>query len=154
MCWGLSIQSHLSLFCCDAGQPGPSDIAVPVLLGAAGLATPGLAGQLSEAYEVACSRQAGPGAGQLLQASGATSFDPASGGLELRGLAAQPAPVLSFRPILAKSVSPQPLARALQDSLRLGAAPGGFQVCLEGSLFMHTLLLHSIPICVLKSLRA
>ena len=50
----------------------------------------------------------------------------------LHGIAALPAAVVSFRPILAKSVSPQPLARALQDTLRPGAAPGPFQVGEEG----------------------
>lgn len=61
-----------------------------------------------------------------MQARG-TASSAAGSGLALAGLAALPAAMVTFRPILAKSVSAQPLARALLDSLR-GGGPAHFQV--------------------------
>lgn len=112
-----------------AGQPGTSDVTVPVILGSDAKNSPAAqtdASCLSAAYEVSCSRQQGAGAGQLFQACG-TASSAAGSGLALAGLAALPAAMVTFRPILAKSVSAQPLARALLDSLR-GIGPAHFQV--------------------------
>lgn len=118
-----------------AGAPGAADVAVPVVVassssGGSGTSPSKLqfpASQLSAAYEVACNKQQGAGLAQLLQASCTSSCAP-DGSVALHGLLAVPAPVLTFKPILAKSVSLQSLAKALQGTLRPGAAPAPFQV--------------------------
>ena len=103
-----------------------ADIGVNVTLGA--FAEPGAeAGQLVSAYEVACSKQQAAGLGQLIQVCSKCS-KAADGKLSLAGVAALPAAVVTYKPILSKTVASLALARELQDSLR-GGSTRLFEVC-------------------------
>ncbi|GAB4818594.1 hypothetical protein N2152v2_005640 [Parachlorella kessleri] len=105
-------------------QVTEADVGVHVTFGT--FAEPGVpAGQLVSAYEVACSKQQAAGLGQLIQATSKCS-KAADGRLSLAGVAALPAAVVTYKPILAKTVAPLPLSRELQDSLRSGST-GHFQ---------------------------
>jgi len=99
------------------------------------------AAQLVSAYDVACSKQQTAGLGQLIQITSRCSKS-ADGRLSLAGVAALPAAVVTYKPILAKTLAPLPLARELQDSLR-GGSTKPFEVCCPW------LKAHGIELCCL-----
>ncbi len=84
------------------------------------------ASQLGSALEVAASRALAPAGLPHLLAARLSCEPDGLGGLVLHGVAAIPAPILDFKPLLSKRVVPCPLAQQLQNAL-LGssaAAPG------------------------------
>lgn len=99
------------------GATTPHSAAVPVALGAA---TPG--GELGCALEVAASRAPAPAGLANLLAMRLSCQADGRGGLLLEGIAATPAPILDFKPLLAKHVAPSPLAQRLQAQLARPAA--------------------------------
>lgn len=110
-----------------AGSPQAAESVWKVQLSEPNLSSQMTALQLQAAYEVSCSTQQGAGAAQLIQTA-CNSIITSDGRIKLQGYAACAAPVIRYTPILAKSISPQPLSKYLQSILR-GTFSNPFQAC-------------------------
>ena len=123
---GSTSRGTLALELTAGPPPSHRGIAVPIQLHAG---PPGqgwlesAAAAAAQQLEVAASRAPAPAGLAHLLAARLACWPDGHGGLALEGCAASPAPILDFKPLLAKRVAATPLAARLQEVLRCAVPP-------------------------------